>query len=109
MNYYLVLDVPATADADTIRTAFRTLARRYHPDAGSGSSAQRFREVVEAYETLSDPIRRRRYDETLNTVRVHLGDAAPPPPRRSSPEPLIPDPRFKPSMAFQRRAPSLMT
>src|SRR3954463_13035702 len=88
MNFYIVLGVPTTADADTIRTAFRTLARRYHPDAGAGSSAQRFREVVEAYETLSDPIRRRRYDERLQTVRVHLRD---PVLRRSSAEPLIPD------------------
>src|SRR3982751_5078537 len=91
MNYYLVLDVPTTADADTIRKAFRTLARRYHPDAGTGSSAQRFREVVEAYETLSDPIRRRRYDGTLHTVRVHERHGAHSPARRLSPGPLIPE------------------
>jgi curved DNA-binding protein CbpA len=103
MNYYLVLDVPTTADADTIRTAFRTLARRYHPDAGTGSSAQRFREVVEAYDTLSDPIRRRRYDETLHTVRVHVRHAAQSPARRSSPEPLIPDHRFR-SITSRRQA-----
>jgi DnaJ-class molecular chaperone len=77
-----------------IRTAFRTLARRYHPDAGSGSSAQRFREVVEAYETLSDPIQRRRYDET-HTVRVHVRHRAQSSARRSSPESLIPDRRFQ--------------
>jgi curved DNA-binding protein CbpA len=74
MNFYIVLGLPTTADA--IRTAFRTLARRYHRDAGAGSSAHRFREVVEAYETLSDPIRRRRYDETLHTVRVHVRHGA---------------------------------
>src|SRR3954470_5080982 len=95
MNYYIMLGVPTTADADAIRTAFRTLARRYHPDAGSGSSAQRFREVVEAYETLSDPIRRRSYDETVDAVRVHVRHRAQSSPRRSSPEPLIPDRRFQ--------------
>src|SRR3954471_23291973 len=93
MNYYIILGVPTTADAEAIRTAFRTLARRYHPDAGSGSSAPRFREVVEAYETLSDPIRRRRYDETLDTVRVHVRHRTQSSPRRSYPEPLIPDRR----------------
>src|SRR3954468_17496796 len=86
----------ATADADTIRTAFRTLARRYHPDAGTGSSAQRFREVVEAYETLSDPNRRRRYHETPHPVGVHVPHQPHPSPRRSYPEPLIPDRRFQP-------------
>jgi curved DNA-binding protein CbpA len=65
MNYYVLLGVPPDADADTIRSAFRVLARRYHPDAGQGSSAGRFREVLAAYETLNDPVRRLRYDRTL--------------------------------------------
>ena len=69
MNYYVVLGVARTADAEAIRSAFRALARQYHPDAGSGSSAQKFREVVEAYETLSDPVRRRQYDASLRPVR----------------------------------------
>src|SRR3954470_20341304 len=105
MNFYIVLGVPTTADADAIRTAFRTLARRYHPDAGAGSSAQRFREVVEAYQTLADPVRRRRYDETLPTVRVHVHvrHGARSPARRSSPEPLIPDGRFQ-SITSRRQA-----
>ena len=65
MNYYLLLGVPQDADADTIRSAFRVLARRYHPDAGEGSSAERFREVLAAYETLNDPARRWHYDRAL--------------------------------------------
>ncbi len=65
MNYYLILGVPRTASVGAIRTAFRGLVRRYHPDAGAGSSEQRFREIVEAYETLSDPKRRREYDASL--------------------------------------------
>ena len=65
MDYYVVLGIPRTADAGSIRSAFRGLVRQYHPDAGAGSSAQRFREIVEAYETLSDPDRRRHYDATL--------------------------------------------
>jgi curved DNA-binding protein CbpA len=65
MNYYLLLGVPQDADADTIRSAFRVLARRYHPDAGEGSSAERFREILAAYETLNDPTRRWHYDRAL--------------------------------------------
>ena len=65
MNYYLLLGVPQDADADTVRSAFRVLARRYHPDAGEGSSAERFREVLAAYETLNDPTRRWHYDRAL--------------------------------------------
>lgn len=69
MNYYLVLGVPCDADSETIHDAFRTLARRYHPDAGEGSSTEKFRQVVDAYETLSDPSLRRRYDESLEAAR----------------------------------------
>src|SRR5438093_12291728 len=65
MNYYVVLGVTEEADGDTIRSAFRALARRFHPDAGAGSSAVEFRRAVEAYETLSDPDRRQRYDQQL--------------------------------------------
>jgi curved DNA-binding protein CbpA len=67
MDYYVILGIPRSADAGSIRTAFRGLVRQYHPDAGAGSSAQRFREIVEAYETLSDPDRRRHYDATLRS------------------------------------------
>ena len=65
MNYYLLLGVPHDADAETIRSAFRALARRYHPDAGGGSSTERFREALAAYQTLNDPTRRWHYDRTL--------------------------------------------
>jgi curved DNA-binding protein CbpA len=47
--------VPENADPAAIRHALRALAVRYHPDAGSGSSAQRFRDVAEAYSVLSIP------------------------------------------------------
>jgi len=54
MNYYEVLCVPDNSDDGTIRSAFRRLARRYHPDAGTGSSPEKSRELAEAYETLID-------------------------------------------------------
>ena len=69
MNYYVVLGIEEDADSSSIRSAFRALARRYHPDAGAGSSAIEFRRVLEAYETLSDPDRRRLYDRRLRVAR----------------------------------------
>src|SRR5205814_8663426 len=70
MNYYVVLGIAEDADSDAIRSAFRALARRYHPDAGAGSSSDEFRRALEAYETLSDPDRRRLYDRDLRGSRV---------------------------------------
>jgi curved DNA-binding protein CbpA len=70
MDYYVVLGIAEDADQETIRTAFRALARRYHPDAGAGSSADAFQRAREAYETLVDPERRRRYDLKLRAARV---------------------------------------
>lgn len=62
-NLYDVLGVSATADRDQIRSAFRRLAREHHPDLSAAPEAdERFREVVEAYRTLSRPPARRMYD-----------------------------------------------
>jgi curved DNA-binding protein CbpA len=69
MNHYLVLGIDEDADRETIRSAFRGLVRRYHPDAGPGSSSTEFRRVVEAYETLNDPERRLVYDRALQCDR----------------------------------------
>jgi len=68
MNHYEVMCIPVDADDGTIRSAFRRLARRYHPDVGTGSSREKFRELAEAYETLIDPLRRADYDRTLTTL-----------------------------------------
>ena len=70
MDCYVVLGVAEDADEDTIRSAFRALARRYHPDVGAGSSPLEFQRAREAYETLVDPERRRRYDRQLRAARV---------------------------------------
>jgi len=70
MNYYVVLGVDEGADRETIRSAFRGLVRRYHPDVGVGASSDAFRAVVEAYETLNDPARRGVYDRALQRNRV---------------------------------------
>ena len=70
MDYYVVLGIAEDADEEMIRSAFRALARRYHPDVGAGSSPVEFQRAREAYETLVDPERRRRYDQ-LRASRQH--------------------------------------
>ena len=63
LDYYAVLGVPRDASADAIKKAFRKLARQYHPDVNKASGAEtKFKEVNEAYEVLSDPEKRKRYD-----------------------------------------------
>ena len=66
-DYYAILGVPRAADMSSIHSAFRALARQYHPDAGAGSSTPKFREALEAYHTLSNPQRRRQHDIDLGT------------------------------------------
>jgi curved DNA-binding protein len=62
-DYYEVLGVSRDADQDAIRRAYRKLARTYHPDLNSdGDAEDRFKELGEAYEVLSDPDKRERYD-----------------------------------------------
>jgi DnaJ-class molecular chaperone len=62
-DYYRILGVDRNADEKAIKSAYRRLARKYHPDVAKGKDgAERFKEVTEAYEVLSDPAKRRRYD-----------------------------------------------
>ena len=62
-SFYDVLGVKRDATQDEIKRSFRKLAQKYHPDAGGDE--QKFKEVSEAYETLSDPKKRREYDQML--------------------------------------------
>ncbi len=64
-DYYQTLGVPKNASQDEIKKAFRKLARDYHPDKhpGDKASEEKFKEVSEAYETLSDSDKRKQYDE----------------------------------------------
>jgi len=64
MDFYIVLGVDREASLSDIKRAYKRLARRFHPDINPGDrlAATEFRKIAEAYETLSDPDRRRRYD-----------------------------------------------
>jgi molecular chaperone DnaJ len=64
-DYYDTLGVPRSAPADEVRKAYRKLARKYHPDLNPGdkSSEERFKNVQEAYDVLSDPKKRQMYDQ----------------------------------------------
>lgn len=64
-DYYQILGVSRNADASEIKKAFRKLARQYHPDMNPGDpqAEARFKDINEAYEVLSDPDKRKKYDQ----------------------------------------------
>src|SRR3984957_2620343 len=62
-DFYAILGVPRNASQDDIQRGYRRLAREYHPDVNHDPGAEeRFKEASEAYDVLSDPQTRRRYD-----------------------------------------------
>lgn len=63
MDYYEILGVSKSATQEEIKRAYRKLALKYHPDKGSGGDEKKFKEINEAYQVLSDPVKRRQYDQ----------------------------------------------
>jgi DnaJ-class molecular chaperone len=76
-DYYKILGVNRSANADAIKKAFRQLARKYHPDVNPGDKAAeaQFKEINEAYEVLSDPQKRRKYDTLGANWQEQFGPA----------------------------------
>jgi len=88
-SYFAILGIPPNATVDEIRSAFRRLAKEFHPDYYTGDS-KRFRDIQEAYAVLGNSRRRREYKQNIRKVsrKAPLRPANYP-----EPEPLIPEER----------------
>ncbi len=83
-DYYKIMGVPDNASADDVKKAYRTLARKHHPDLNKGAdSAEKFKELGEAYEVLKDPAKRAEYDQLRKYGASAGGEFKPPPGWRS--------------------------
>jgi molecular chaperone DnaJ len=83
-DYYQILGVGEKADQEEIKKAYRKLAKKHHPDANKGDAkaSERFKEIGEAYSVLSDPTKRKQYDQMrrLGAMGFGRGRAGQPPP-----------------------------
>ncbi|MCF8025513.1 MAG: DnaJ domain-containing protein [Desulfobacteraceae bacterium] len=91
-SYYAILGIPADASHEEVKTAYRRLAKQYHPDHAGGDS-RKFRDIQEAYSVLADSAKRRDYERHRETgeVRVRTASFQRPGPARFDAEPLIPE------------------
>lgn len=76
-DLYVVLGISPWANQEAIRSAYRALAKRYHPDRVGPTRSSRFREVNQAYRVLSDSEGRRTHDRELDRVAAEPSDAEP--------------------------------
>ena len=103
-SYYELLQVQPTADVEVIRAAYRSLARRYHPDQNPSPSAEATtKRLNAAWEVLSDPAKRAEYDRTF--AGGSSSRPAPPPRPQNPPTQETPPPR-PPKQTNTRDAPT---
>jgi DnaJ-class molecular chaperone len=86
-SYFAILDVTSGATPEEVRSAYRRLAKEFHPDHYAGDS-EPFRQIQEAYAVLGDPVRRKAYENSLADVVIKRTKVHTPYPK---PEPLIPE------------------
>ena len=107
-SYFTILGISPNATIDEIRSAYRRLAKEYHPDLYTGSSS-RFRDIQEAYSVLGNERKRRAYKQR---IRKPAPGKIMKPSAYSGPEPLIPEPEavdlgeISPVRSFQSLTPS---
>src|SRR5262245_4907605 len=78
-DYYEILEISPNANSETIERIFRYLAMRYHPDNKDTGNESRFGEIVEAHNTLKDPVKRAQYDiqyRSQSNLRSELTEEA---------------------------------
>ncbi len=85
-SYFAILEVTSSASPAEVRSAYRRLAKAYHPDY-SGGDSKPFQQIQEAYAVLGDPAKRKAYENTLSSTRIQRTARQSPYPE---PEPLIP-------------------
>ncbi|MBA2287940.1 MAG: DnaJ domain-containing protein [Ktedonobacteraceae bacterium] len=106
-NYYAILGIPIDADSDTLKRAYRQLARRYHPDLAGPEAAVQMKRVNRAYAVLSDPEKRLNYDTIIGgTIDLRKGGLSRPRPRSQRVDPAdVDDSEFAGLSIFSTKGP----
>jgi DnaJ-class molecular chaperone len=108
-SYFIILGVSPGATDDEIKSAYRRLAKEFHPDHYAGGN-ETFREIQEAYSVLGNVRRRREYEQQISKKPINVSVKRPT--HYPEPEPLIPEPRpidvgaISPVRSFQTFSPS---
>lgn len=102
-SHYTILGISKGASPEGVRAAFLRLAKERHPDRAGEASTPAFREIQQAYDVLSDPERRRRYDRQFDQKRRTSWSRPEPLTQHHRVEPIVPDPDPQPQHRPRRR------